>query len=213
MVWPVPFEVAQADQAMAWFMARSAMTREEFDAVRDDAKRRAFWLRRVTEASLVEDVYRSLSVAVAEGMSVADWRREIGPRVEAAWSDAGAARPEVILRNWTANAYAQERRASLLDPAVVANRPYWLFDGVADSRQSSICKACDGVVARADDPWWQAHSPPLHHQCRSGIISLDADDLADLDEDTKRPPAVTPPAGWGNPDQPWDPARNPAPEL
>lgn len=212
MTWPVPFDIAQAEEAMAWFLARKAMTRPQFDLASDATKRRAFWLRRVTEASIVEDVYRSLSEAVAGGMSVEDWRREVGHKVLAQWSEAGAAKPDVILRNWTANAYAQERRAALLSPSVVANRPYWLFDGVADSRQSSICRECDGVVARADDPWWQTHTPPLHHQCRSGIISLDAEDLAELD-DAKRPVPVTPSPGWGNPDQPWDPAKQPAPTL
>lgn len=215
MSWPVPFDIEQAAEAMAWFLGRGAMTRAEFDQASDATKQRAFWLRRVTEASIVEDVYRSLSEAVAGGMSVEDWRREVGPKVLAQWAAAGAAKPDVILRNWTANAYAQERRKSLLSPTVKANRPYWLFDGVADSRQSSICRECDGVVARADDPWWQTHSPPLHHQCRSGIISLSDDDLGELDPETvRRPPSdVTPSAGWGNPDQPWDPARQPAPTL
>lgn len=212
MVWPVPFEIAAAEEAMRWFLDRDVMTGDELDALRGEVSRKAFWLRRVTQARIVEEVYASLSKAIEGGMGPREWEREIGPSLLAKWTGAGAARPEIVIRNWTAQAYSQERRKALLDPVVVKQRPYWLFDGVADSRQSEVCALCDGVVARADDPWWQTHTPPLHHQCRSGIISLDAEDVKELG-DVRAPGRVAVPDGWGNPDKPWDPADQPPPEL
>lgn len=116
------------------------------------------------------------------------------------------------MRNWVMQAYSQERRARLLRPEVKRLRPKWLFDGVQDSRQTTICRACDGVVADADDPWWETHTPPLHHQCRSGIISLSEDDLDEL-TDTKSPAAVQAPAGWGDPGEPWTPPHGVGPSL
>lgn len=210
MTWDCPFAIELADAAAEWFLGREAMTGPEYEAATEAARRDAFWLRRVTEASIVEDVYASLTRALEEGLSVEEWRATEGGALVERWAGTSS---ELVLRNWTASAYSQERRAALLKPEVLADRPKWLFDGIGDSRQSPICAACDGVVADATDPWWQTHTPPLHHQCRSGIISLSEDDMADLGV-TRRPVPVQASPGWGDPEAVWRPSASEArPEV
>jgi hypothetical protein len=51
-------------------------------------------------------------------------------------------------------------------------RPFWEFSATMDSRTSEICRPLDGTILKADDPFWKSHNPPLHHACRSTVISL-----------------------------------------
>jgi hypothetical protein len=57
-------------------------------------------------------------------------------------------------------------------PAVLKARPFRRYSAILDSRTTAVCSACDNTVRPADDPWWQTHVPPLHHNCRSRIVTL-----------------------------------------
>jgi uncharacterized protein with gpF-like domain len=48
----------------------------------------------------------------------------------------------------------------------------WLYSSVKDTRRSAICKDLEGTILPADDPYWDTHTPQMHHGCRSSLRSL-----------------------------------------
>jgi SPP1 gp7 family putative phage head morphogenesis protein len=123
----------------------------------------------------VQDVFDSLRGALERGEPFREWQKTIGDRLHSAWSLRGkaeATRLQVIYRNATLQAYNRGRHEQMSDPLIKELRPMWMFDAIVDSRTSPICRPLDGVIKPADDPWWDTHTGPLHHQCRSGIRAL-----------------------------------------
>ena len=89
------------------------------------------------------------------------------------------------------SAFSAGRYAIATHPEVLEDRPFWLFDAIMDSRTSKACKACDGVILPASDPFWSTHNPPLHFNCRSDITPLSEDEAQGMGG-VKRPGKVPP---------------------
>lgn len=169
----------QFEEAVRWFRGRVPMTQAVYDALAAEAQRRAFTLAGAAALTVVSEVWRSLDATLTEGRTLRDFKRDVAPGLLAQWGGSVASpawRMEVIFRNATQRAYTHGRVEQLRDPAVARTRPYWFFDAIGDARTSDICKALDGTVLRASDPWWASHTPPCHHACRSTIRGLRAND-------------------------------------
>jgi SPP1 gp7 family putative phage head morphogenesis protein len=105
--------------------------------------------------------------------------------------------------------YGAGRRGALGEPAALRRRHLWTFDAVLDERTSELCRSLHGTTLPASDPWWNAHTPPLHPNCRSGIRARSEGAV------TIHPPEAMPVEGWGRwPEAPFrpDPTAFP-PEL
>ena len=65
----------------------------------------------------------------------------------------------------------------------------------------------------ADSGWWDSHTPPLHHRCRSTITPLSPDEARD-EGIAREPPDVDPADGFGAPpvDDDWSPDLSRYPE-
>lgn len=77
---------------------------------------------------------------------------------------------------------------------------YLQFVAVLDSRTTEICESLDGTLLRADDPFWDENSPPLHSNCRSRLVGYGAREAGQIGI-TSRPERgqYTPPEeGWGD---------------
>ena len=71
--------------------------------------------------------------------------------------------------------YAQERYKAFM--ANIADRPYWQWEAVADSRTCSKCKILDEKVFYYNDPIWQKSLPPIYKGCRCSFRAYDKADL------------------------------------
>jgi uncharacterized protein with gpF-like domain len=102
--------------------------------------------------------------------------------------------------------YNGARSAIFSDPVVREARPYLQFHAVEDSRTSDICEALDGKVLPADDPFWQRHTPPLHHNCRSVLVPLSHEEAHDEGITSGKPDTggAAPDEGFGRPSAPGD---------
>jgi len=160
-------------------------------------------------------VHRSLVDALASGVPFKEWQKEIAATLTDAWGRADSFRLETIFRNAVQQAYNAGRSRQMRAPEVLRFRPFGLFDGISDSRQSAICKDCDGTVLPLDNPWWGSHTPQLHHRCRSRVVNITRAQGERLGI-SKAPPATAADKGFGKiPDRErWSPeAADYPPEL
>lgn len=174
--WPdVAFDAVTFDEAIQWFEERVPMTDAIRAATRKAIAERAFYVAGVAQLDLVQDAYKALQRAIRNGSTLDDFKREVGPALVSAWGDSVEApswRLETIFRTNLQTAYAAGRYQRAIDPDVLDDRPFWMFDAILDKRITTVCKACDGTVLPADDPWWRTHSPPMHFNCRSSVMTL-----------------------------------------
>jgi hypothetical protein len=60
---------------------------------------------------------------------------------------------------------------------VAKRRPYWQYIAVNDKRTRPAHRALNGLIFRADDPFWDTWFPPNGYRCRCGFRTLAERDL------------------------------------
>ena len=153
-------------EAVEDLRVREIVTADEFYALDEAARFRAFTVSRVA----CSDVLASVRDALASGLDAGATPGEVQAAAEAALAKAGAAplsdwHLELVVRNNSAEAYSvgrAEQQAALGDDLEAL-----AFVGFPDGRQSDVCRQYNGLVAPASDPVWAYAQPPNHHLCRS----------------------------------------------
>lgn len=172
MVWDVTADLDRFEEAIDWFLARTVISAGERRRISVRARHRAFWIAGVAELNVVQSVFDALGRAIENGEPLDDFKRRVRGRLTTAWGGDNPHRIETIFRNAVQSSYNAGRVRQMRDPVVLQHRPFWMYDAVLDARTSPICKPLDRTVLPADDPFWEDHTPPLHHRCRSSIRSL-----------------------------------------
>lgn len=197
---PVGFD-QQFDEAVAWFARRAPLQQGEWLQLQERTRRRAFTVAGLAQLELVRDVQASIEAALASGVPFSEWQGEIGPKLRQAWAESGTNggghRLRVIWRNNVQLAYSAGRYHQMTRDAVLAARPFWLYDAVLDSGTTELCRGLHGTVLPASSPWWKSRIPPNHHQCRSGIRTLTRAQ-AEARGITAEPSGESSPDGWGH---------------
>lgn len=171
----VAADMLSFDEAVAWFLGRTYVDQAKRKEIALRARAKSWWIANVAQARVAQDVFDDIGRALKSGEGFEKWRKDAKAKLDKAWSLTGKAsafRVETIWRNASQNAYSHGRYEQISTPAVKKARPFWMFDAVMDSRTSDVCSELNGTILGADDPWWDTHTPPLHHRCRSGIRSL-----------------------------------------
>lgn len=152
--------------------------------------------------SVLDDTWGELDRSVRDGLPYSDFVRNLAERLEQQWWTVDSPRMRLIHQNNVGSALMAGRFAQMEDPDVLADRPVWVFDAIADFRTSEICEQRNGVTLPASDAWWLANRPLLHHHCRSSIIAIPLDEVEDFGGYTPQSAiaALDPAAeGWGAP--------------
>lgn len=208
-MWKVSANPVNPEEAIAWFRSRLPLTKAEWQALEDRARRKAFTVAGVAALDLVAEVWEGLGRALEAGTPYAEWATSVRDGLEAAWGRPNGRRLETIFRTNVQMAYSSGRWAQMSRPEVRQDRPYWMYDAVLDARTTAICRERNGVVRPADDPWWQSNTPPLHFNCRSGVRPL-TEAEAQARGITERLPEEPPQKGFGNAPQSWEWSPDPA---
>lgn len=141
------------------------MPKDEYDALTDEAKKRAFTVAGTAQLDLIASVQAALDSALEQGTDLEAFKAAVGEKLQSEWVGSKgnpASRLETIFRTNVQSAYNAGRHAEATDPDTLAMRPYWQFDAVVDGRTTSGCKVANGVVLPADHPWWGRNIPPRH---------------------------------------------------
>lgn len=205
--WRVTAEPERFVEAVEWFRSRFPITPELAEILGAYAGPRAWTIAGVAQLDILLAVFESLSRAIARGTPFHEWQDEVEDELTQAWGRRNSGRMETIFRNATQQALNAGRWRQMTHPAVKAIRPYGLFDGIDDARQTPICRAADRTILPLDDPWWDTHSPQLHHRCRSSIRNITAREAERRGGQTAAPTQDTASEGFGKkPDTAaWEP--------
>lgn len=166
----------------------------------------AFTVAKMMQVDLLKDTRAAVDKAIAEGQTIEQFRDALKPRLlEAGWWGkaelpdpvtgelrmvqlGSPRRLRVIFETNMQTAYAAGHWAQIQQTRNDA--PFLMYDAVNDAATRPEHAAWDGLVLRADDPWWSTHFPPNDWGCRCGVIQLSAEQAADMGhaEGDKAPP-------------------------
>lgn len=181
---PNPFEMKYND-AITYAMDKKPMLFENFDDYEKIIKDNAFLIKRSTDIKATEKVLSALHKNLEEGGTFKQFKADI----ETVLSDAGLADDGYYIDNvyrtnmstfYNAGAYKSQIEN-------IDNQPYWMYDGVDDSRQTEICSKFSNKVFPAKDPIWNSIYPPNHYRCRSQVIALTKDNLEEYELKIDKP--------------------------
>ena len=213
-MWPATADPARFDEAVEWFRTRFPVTDEILEALGKYAGTRAWGVAGVAQLDVVLDVFKELETSIAEGKTLAEFKKAMGPKLKKAWGKDRPHRVETIFRTNMQKAYNAGRWKQIRDPDVIRTRPYLMFDAILDSRTSDICRKRNKTVLPADDPYWLHNNPPLHHRCRSSLRAMRKSEANRFGINKRPPIADDPGKGFGQapeadpPNEP-DPAKYP----
>ncbi len=206
-----PVDPRRFDEAVDFFRARVPMPKGEWLRLGTAARQRGFTVADVTQLDVINQVWLALDDAVANGATFDDFKTQVGRELTDAWAGSvenPPARLETIFRNGVMQSNNAGRDAQMRDPVILDRRPYWQYVDIDDQRECLICTACHGTILRWDDPWWQTHSPQLHHRCRCRRRPLTVAQAESMGV-TSSPPTVRAQEGFGAPPAqvapPWEP--------
>lgn len=207
-----PADPQHFEEAVRWYRERTALSDEEWRELHARARGRARIAAESTLLDLSVDLWRSLERAITEGQSFGEWKKNLAAALRGTWEAGDSARVETIFRQNVQTAYSAGRLDQLQSPAVLAARPYWMFDATLDRRTTPACRALHGTILPADHPFWLHHYTPLHFRCRSCIRALSVAQ-AQARGITARPPKVEAEEGFGgDPRDLWRPDLRGTPE-
>jgi SPP1 gp7 family putative phage head morphogenesis protein len=161
-------------KAIAWFLAKRSLKKAAWKMLTDRAKQESFTVAGVSALRVLTFVKEELGKAVGQGTSLHDFKYTVVDQLLKQWKGSVAnpgARIETVFRTNIQKAYSVGRRARMLDPEELEDRPLWHYDAILDGRETDVCRACDGTCLPADHEWWETHTPPLHFNCRSLVRS------------------------------------------
>ena len=173
----IDFKSAPFDKAIAYLENRIALPSERWNDYQDSEANAAFWSAGAVDATLVGDLQKSVTRAIANGTpydspefaaQIANFSEQYG------WDIKGGAdwRARLILSQNLRQSYAAGRHDQQYDPDVMKLQPYLQYVH-SDSRAPRPAHfALDGKVFRKDDPIWGSITPPNGFNCGCYTVSL-----------------------------------------
>ncbi len=187
----LPFE-----EAVEYLKKRNVLSADEYYSLSDKMKFRAFTASRIADGDLLKRLNRRLARSLEAGESIADFKRWTRDELlgEVGMGGANFSYWETVYRTNVQTAYNAGRAMGFEE-----DRPLALeFIGIDDARTTDICRSLQSpkVILPYGDPFWAAHWPPLHFNCRSTVRGIY--DESELPKEFVNPePSASPAKGFG----------------
>lgn len=188
----------QFQEQIDFFRRKLNLPSETWRDIQRGAHDRAFMVAGAAKADLLADLRKAVDQSI-QGGSIGEFRKGFAEIVAkhgwTGWTGEGskageAWRTRVIYKTNLATSYAAGRRAQLLDPALLARRPYWRYvhsDSVAHPRPHHKRWGDMRLTLRHDHPFWDTHFCPNGWGCECRVVATAAPGEGD---------ATAPPDGW-----------------
>ncbi|XXX79158.1 phage minor head protein [Sorangium sp. So ce134] len=194
----VSADPVQPREAIDWFGKKTPLDKKAWLKLSEEARKRAFTAAWVTDLNVLQSVKDSLRQAIESGESFDSWKKRIRSELGAKW-DRSNAYLETVFRNNVQSAYAAGRYKAQTTPPILKMRPFWRLVVLLDGRTSAFCTALakPPTILPAEHPWWATHWPPLHHRCRTTVVSMSRRQAEAAGILTKAP-STRAQDGWGS---------------
>jgi len=173
-------------EAVEFFRQKVRLPTRTWTDITHGMHTRAFVVAGATQDELLADFQASLLEQQKSGISFKQWQKDFDRIVaKHGWAYRGERnwRSRVIFDTNLRTAYAAGRYKQLTDPDLLRSRPFWRYRH-GDSRVPRPHHlAWDGLILRADDPWWRTHYPPNGWGCSCFVEALGPRDLKRLGKD------------------------------
>lgn len=182
------------EEALRFFRAKGFITSFAWQDIWQQEHEAAFTVAKMMDVDLLKDVRDAVDRAIENGETLAEFSKQLEPLlVERGWWGKAEMLDELtgetklvqlgsprrlrtIFRTNMQTAYAAGDWAQIQEN--IDDAPYLMYDAIDDNRTRETHRAWDGVVLRADDPWWDSHRPPNGWNCRCGTIQVSADEVS-----------------------------------
>ncbi len=208
----LPFEAA-----ISFFRQKFNVPTKHWRQVYVAAHAHSFMVAGASSRALLGDFRSAVDKAIAEGTTLAEFRSDFDAIVERhGWSHTGGRnwRSRVIFETNIRSAYAAGRYHQMTLPGTLEAFPFWQYNHSGSNHPRQNHLSWDGLVLRANDPFWSTNYPPNGWGCgcfptvvsnsglaRQGKTGPDhSPDLRQLGTDV--PLGVDPGFEW-NPGQRW----------
>lgn len=173
----------QFQEQIDFFQRKLNLPSETWRDIQRSAHDRAFMVAGATKADLLKDLRSAVDDAV-QGGSIGEFRKAFDQAVAkhgwTGWTGEGtkagqAWRTRVIYQTNVATSYAAGRRKQLLDPDLLARRPFWRYvhnDSVVSPRPHHKRWGDMRLTLRHDHPFWETHFPPNGWGCKCRIVAV-----------------------------------------
>lgn len=129
----------------------------------------AFMVAGANKIAIVEGFSSALQAAIANGETLADFRKRFDEIVtKHGWDYKGSRgwRSRLIYETNIRQAYNAGREAQMADPQFQERFPYMEYRHSGAENYRPQHKAWDRMVLLANDPWWKVHSPSNGYGCK-----------------------------------------------
>lgn len=167
------FARAPRESAIKLWEQRQVLPPEEFAALSDELKGKAFTYAELARTDLISSVHAELGRQLKTGeLELKRFETFVEERLKkAGWTGPAPSHVETVFRTNVASALTSGRYADQTQPAVLKALPFWEIRGVTDARQRPTHKAAHGTILPADHPFWRVAYPPFGFNCRCQVIA------------------------------------------
>ncbi len=193
-------------EALAYWRGKAPVGEQEYAALGQAARSRAFAVSGLAAGDLLSDVYLSLDRALERGESLATWKKGLGAQLEQlGWTGPAAYRASLVFRTNMQMAFQAGRWAQIQETKNAL--PILVYSAVNDSRTRPTHRAMHGMAFPIDHEFWRKFYPPNGYQCRCTARPMSREQAAALDLEVRGeiPEVVETPNGLVRiaPDQGW----------
>lgn len=191
-------------EALEYFRQKVRVPTRTWTDIWQGAHARAFAVAGVQRDDLLAGIKAALDKAIAQGTTLEEFRRDLGPLMDGlGWRARGRAyegwRTRLVYQANLNAAYAAGRYAQMTEPETLEALPFWAYrhSRKRDPRPEHL--AWDGKVLAADDPWWRTHYPPNGWGCGCWAEPLSRRQLRALGKDGPDPSPEVETRPWVDP--------------
>jgi SPP1 gp7 family putative phage head morphogenesis protein len=161
------------DEAIAFFRNKLSVPTPRWNTLWRDQHAAAFTVAGAMSADLLADIRAAVDKALAEGGTLAEFRRDFDEIVQRrGWRHKGKPgwRARVIFETNLRTAYAAGAWQQAQDTK--DSRPFLRYSAILDNRTRPLHRQWHGTTLPIDHPFWRTHYPPNGWGCRCTVITL-----------------------------------------
>ncbi|MEO6217752.1 MAG: phage minor head protein [Sphingomonas sp.] len=176
----------QPEEAIAFFRSKGYKIGFSWQDVFKGEHVKWFTVAKAMSRSVLEDIREAVDDAIANGTTLADFKKTLRPKLEAkGWWGKKRMIDPATGRHETVQLGSPRRLKTIFDTnlrtAYAAGKweriertksafPFLEYSAVLDGRERPQHHAWSGTILRADDPWWETHYPPCAWNCRCTVV-------------------------------------------